>query len=362
MSEQHGGAQTAKPKAVPLNAATQAVPFPAGVYRFSVRTASPVIEGTAATPFPALLVAAAPGTQPGAVEFVGNPSTVCAWLCNVGDVVVTKVGAQGATLILSSMRTASDTQAFDIKVEQIDVPATQKVPAASKEPSLKLRLAVHIRGQGDVQFADSEWAGRVGGGTWIEALSILPEEGLGGSDIECKGLAANGFETPWLSEGAFCGTKGAGVPLVGFAVRLKPSAAARYDVEYSAYFRSGVTVGPLRNGVPCRSKSAGDPLEAVQIRVVKRAAPAVLPSAEAKAGKAPAKSDGKKGPSFSKFREEGAPVAKAADKKPTTKAIPGQAVAPSKAAPSKATSKASPKTAPPAASKSKAIKTSGKRK
>jgi hypothetical protein len=61
------------------------------------------------------------------------------------------------------------------------------------------------------------------------------------------------------------------VPLVGFAVRLKPSAAtAAYDCEYSGYFQSGVTIGPLRNGAPCRSTVANDPLEGVQVRLVPR--------------------------------------------------------------------------------------------
>jgi hypothetical protein len=82
-----------------------------------------------------------------------------------------------------------------------------------------------------------------------------------------------------------CGTKGMSVPLVGFAVRLKSGAAtAAYDCEYSGYFQSRVTVGPLRNGAPCRSTVANDPLEGIQVRLVRRA---VVQSA---AGTAPAKS------------------------------------------------------------------------
>ena len=57
---------------------------------------------------------------------------------------------------------------------------------------------------------------------------------------------------------------------LGFAIRLKPRVAA-YDVEYSGYFQSGLTIGPVRNGIPCRSSVAGDPLEGIQIRLLKRA-------------------------------------------------------------------------------------------
>jgi hypothetical protein len=55
-------------------------------------------------------------------------------------------------------------------------------------------------------------------------------------------------------------------------LRFKAGAAGGYDCEYSGYFHSGLTVGPLRNGVPCRSTVANDPLEGIQVRLVKRAA------------------------------------------------------------------------------------------
>ncbi len=60
----------------------------------------------------------------------------------------------------------------------------------------------------------------------------------------------------------------------GSSQALQPSA---YDCEYSGYYRSGVTVGPLRNGAPCRSTVANDPLEGIQIRIVKRPKAAAVP-------------------------------------------------------------------------------------
>jgi hypothetical protein len=122
-----------------------------------------------------------------------------------------------------------------------------------------------------MRFVDAPWAGRVAPGLWIESFSVLPLEQFGAQDVEYKGLTGSGFETPWLSDDKMCGTKGMAVPLVGFAVRLRASAAtAGYECEYSGYFQSGVTVGPLRNGAPCRSTVANDPLEGIQVRVMKR--------------------------------------------------------------------------------------------
>jgi hypothetical protein len=115
------------------------------------------------------------------------------------------------------------------------------------------------------------WAGLVEPGLWIESYSVKPLETFSARDIEYKGLTATGFETPWLSDGLPCGTQGMAVALIGFAVRLKPSAkAAAYDCEYSGYFQSGTLSGPFRNGAPCRSTVANDPLEGMQIRIVRR--------------------------------------------------------------------------------------------
>ena len=144
---------------------------------------------------------------------------------------------------------------------------------------------------------DVAWAGRVGRGVWIEAFSILPLETLQPSDIEYKGLTANGFETPWLSNNQVCGTRGMGISLVGFAVRLKSSpGSVLYQCEYFGQFQSGIMVGPCRNGAPCRSTDEGDSLECIQVRITKSAA--ILSGAECKADAVAL------GPQFSKFREE----------------------------------------------------------
>jgi hypothetical protein len=134
-----------------------------------------------------------------------------------------------------------------------------------------VHIQAHIRTRGDVMFADAPWAGRVAPGLWIESFSVRPSQHFTAEDIEYKGLTGSGFETPWVSDDQMCGTRGMAVPLVGFAVRLKPgSATSAYDCEYSGYFRSGMMVGPLRNGTPCRSTVANDPLEGIQIRLVRR--------------------------------------------------------------------------------------------
>jgi hypothetical protein len=226
---------------------------------------------------------------------------------------VTKVNGTGATLILTSVR-APGGDVLSIKVERLesraDAVPTQEVASGAEVEStaaarskrsgkptvnparnllrLPVQIGAHIRSRGDMIFADVPWAGRVAPGLWIEAFSVRPLEHFGAQDVEYKGLTGSGFETPWLSDDKVCGTKGMAVPLVGFAVRLKESAAtAGYDCEYSGYFQSGVTIGPLRNGAPCRSTVANDPLEGIQVRLIKHEATA--PLFDVAHGTAPAK-------------------------------------------------------------------------
>jgi hypothetical protein len=271
---------------VALSASVQVLSLPAGLYLCTVRAA----KAHAATAdgqlsLPAVHVGLGPGVPSDRVEF--GPSTHGPWLFAPGDLLVMKIHASGATLILTSVRTPGG-DILDIKVDRLDTrgntvgaasmvqPRTPvEIPAAQPRSDtlpLPVQIGAHIRTRGDMRFADVPWAGRVAPGLWIESFSVQPLELFGAQDIEYKGLTGGGFETAWLSDAKMCGTKGMATPLVGFAVRLKPNpAAAAYDCEYSGYFQSGATVGPLRNGAPCRSTVANDPLEGIQIRLVKRA-------------------------------------------------------------------------------------------
>jgi hypothetical protein len=72
-----------------------------------------------------------------------------------------------------------------------------------------------------------------------------------------------------------CGTRGRGLPLTGFAVRIAPHRADRFDVQYQGSFFIGGISETHRNGDPCRAMTANDALEAVNVRLVER-----IPEAE----------------------------------------------------------------------------------
>jgi len=284
-----------------LSASVQVLPLPAGLYLFSVKSAGPTTpHATSQLALPAMHLSLGPGVKAEQMQFMEGPAGHGAWLFAATDQLVAKVAAGGATLILTSVR-APGGEVLSIKVERLNArldstlafsapvpgvePRPNSGPAAVAPPRaavfgsagthlpLSIQIGAHVRTRGDMIFADVPWAGRIAPGLWIESFSVRPLQQFGAGDIEYKGLTGSGFETPWVSDDQPCGTKGMAVPLVGFALRLKPSpTASGYDCEYSGYFQSGLTVGPLKNGAPCRSTVANDPLEGIQVRIVKHAA------------------------------------------------------------------------------------------
>ena len=75
---------------LPLQAATQAVQFDPGWYRFSVRQAAPTVATAVQLPFPALMVAAGPDVTPAVVEFV----------ITLGIILNTKLGVRDEIFVL----------------------------------------------------------------------------------------------------------------------------------------------------------------------------------------------------------------------------------------------------------------------
>jgi GT2 family glycosyltransferase/glycosyltransferase involved in cell wall biosynthesis len=294
-----------------LSASLQVLPLAPGLYLFSVTSAAPATDrSSTALSLPAMHVGLGPGVHSNQVEFVGSPGTDGAWLFARGDMLVAKINASAALILTSVRAPTGDVLAIEVERLESRTAAAHMPVAVEREPEgslaasreaepyaaaaqrsaagnadeavVPLQIKTHIRSRGDMSFTDTVWAGRVAPGLWMESFCVQPLRHLNAGDIEYKGLTGTGFETPWLSDDQNCGTKGMSVPLVGFAVRLKPGPEnAHYDCEYYGYFHSGTVIGPVRNGAPCRSTVANDPLEGMQVRFVRRAtAPETTAAAE----------------------------------------------------------------------------------
>lgn len=255
-----------------ISATVQAVTLRAGFYAVTVRQGGqPAVPGRLSLPAIQLVVPP-DGVSSGAVEILSSHPG--AWLTRVGDTVLLKVTEEASVLMTSYKNALAGGGSLDVEVQRIDAvgPAseagisTANIQGAFVSP--KVNVLAHIQMEGDQTFSGGGWAGARGANRWMEAIGVMPVEGLTAGDIEYKAVNGGGVETSWTSGGTLCGSWGQGMPLVGFAVRLRGAAAERFDCVYEGEFVGGSRSGPCRNGMICRSDVLGAPLEALLLSFV----------------------------------------------------------------------------------------------
>ena len=292
-----------EPNRATVTSTIQTLKLADGLYAFTIRAAENPPPPAGEIVVPAIRVVPAPLSGPsGRVSLLGSPAAFNDWLTKTGDVVTVQVTGGPCDVVLLSL-SAPGCIPLNLDVRRLDQQSaapTQAAPQPAQAPrgevrpmlpptgappaslpsagppapgqrrAVRAQILTHIQNRGDLPFVSGNWAGMRGQRLWIEAFAVTPLENWPSDAFEYKGRTAGGFETPWLSNGAWCGTRGMGVPLVEFGIRLRPQLAATHDCEYSGAFFSGSVIGPVKNGVPCRSATANDPLEAIQVNVVEK--------------------------------------------------------------------------------------------
>jgi hypothetical protein len=223
--------------------------------------------------------------QGASVAIVSNSGGDANWLGPDGGTLVLKAVAGGGKVFVTTYGIADETALPEVQIvnlERLAQPqilpagaAGQAGAAAPAAPALQGReisreLLLHIERQGDRRFPEMDWAGNPGERLRIEGFAIRPLESIAPGQIEYMAFGPGGRPTPWMSDARLCGTRGRGLPLTGFAVRLAPPLRERFDVEYEGYFFESGPRGPQRNGEPCLPSVGDDPLGAIRVRVVER--------------------------------------------------------------------------------------------
>ena len=247
-------------------ASVQMLMLPPGVYAFSLGSSGPAGEHQEQITLPAIHVGIAPIKSNARVEFYGGPRTLDRWLAFAGDRVIARITGDTAGVLLTSLRRPEDpTLAIDVR--RIDAPADGQAKQADgvHQP----QIMAHVRQLGDL-FLPSESVGPFGPELWIEAFVVKSAGADGAERLEYRGITADGYETPWLTDAVLCGSRGRGTPLLGFAMRPRVAFARKLECRYVGLFGSGRRVGPLVDGSLCRSDLPNDPLEGIELQVIAR--------------------------------------------------------------------------------------------
>ena len=260
------------------------VALEAGFYAFSLADGRRRREPIIGLPLPAIHVCGAEAE--GGFEITDEAGRAGSWLGGGSTTLFVNSRHPGEALVTAYLSREPEAPPVELEIRRLDAGErigasepdgtvrplmTLRLAAAEAGSSVPLDVLAHIRGRGDVQFSGTGVIGRLGPGQWIEAFTVGSSEPVAAA-IEYKGLSADGSETPWLGCGSTCGETGAGLSLLGFAVRQKAAAGntTRLDCEYTGYFQSGAVVGPLRNGAPCLSPHDNDPLEGMALSITPR--------------------------------------------------------------------------------------------
>jgi hypothetical protein len=238
-----------------------------GLHRLVIPASRVAARNVSGLTLPAVFVTAPPSRMGDAVELIGAHDGG-SWIEAAGGAVTLRAPmAGGHVLVTGYGPPGAAAIPLDIELHPIDAVT---VPSAPGSPPLRAAVILHIEREGDCQFTAGGWAGRLGSRRRVEALAVRPLETISSGEIEYKVYSTGGRETPWVSDGRLCGTRGQGLPLTGFAIRLAPHLRSRFDVIYrGAFFASGPAPA-ARNGDACFALQRDDPLEAVEIRIVER--------------------------------------------------------------------------------------------
>jgi hypothetical protein len=257
------GASETDESAAELSATVQVLNLPVGLYAFTVQSGTS--SSASSLRLPALQIAPAPVRAAGVIEFLSGPATLDRWLTASGDVVTVKVSGGEATLLLTSLR-SPQSGVLSVDVRRLDAPAEpSSLPANAVEETRVITL-VHVPYLGDLTFVEG-WAGKPAENLWIEGFSVLVEEPQLPELVEYCGVSEHGDVTEWVTGGELCGARGTGVPLVAFALRVRPELSRQYTCRYRGRFLSGTVIGPFDDGRFCRSEAPGDPLVAMELAI-----------------------------------------------------------------------------------------------
>ncbi len=154
--------------------------------------------------------------------------------------------------------------ASDPSAAPVPPPAAPAPAAEPAQPPANPDIMAHIQRMGDVGCALGEWLGSQGSRQWVEGFGMAPLDGIAPEDLEYQAVLGRNWLSPWVESGKFCGSRGMALPLLGFKVRLKGTAARTHACSYAATFVDGSAVGPVSGGATCEAESLAA-LEAFQI-------------------------------------------------------------------------------------------------
>jgi len=189
-----------------------------------------------------------------------------------GSAALVQVSAPRASIVVTVYQNDLEAVAAPrIRVLRLQNGATvapMPLPVARGQDTGVREVVAHIQTAGDITGKVGDWIGTRGSKQWIEGFSIAPEQ-IADEELEYQVRLGRDWCSPWVNGGVFCGSRGMGLPLLGFNVRIIGDSAARFACSYSATFVDGSTSGPVKGGTMCEAPTRAQ-LESFRLLIDER--------------------------------------------------------------------------------------------
>ena len=132
---------------------------------------------------------------------------------------------------------------------------------------LALKITAHIQNLGDLKGTDGEWIGTKGESKRLELINIKKDSGPQKVKIQYRCHIENKGDTGWMNGGSDCGTRGQGLRLEAFAVRLTGAGAKNYKLFYKCHLENIGDTKFIKSPNVCGTTGESRRLEALFIKI-----------------------------------------------------------------------------------------------
>ena len=246
---------------------------------------------------PPKITVTAEGASKGAISVLTHPDEDAATLWRPGSCLVVRALQPGALSVEIAPRPNSFSRAASVRVETLSqgdpgLPTGADVARRSLSNVSDLILVGHVAVIGDVRVTSGEWLGGPKAPSRIEGISI---EWPGRPDDITLRYAVTTARPHAASQrvvelGAYAGTRGRSLSLVGIALELSGAAAADRRLSVDATFLGSPIVHRVGSRVSLAGPTGREPLVGLrlgleQIGAREQPTPAIAPVGRAAAGR-----------------------------------------------------------------------------
>jgi hypothetical protein len=247
---------------------------------------------------PKVKVTAAPGSDD-AISAILHPDEREAVLWQPGSGLVIQALDAGRLLVEVTPTRAKGSASATVKIETL----TQGKPAveidtsddwetsepgrAAEEIPQDLRVLGHVAGRGDVLVGANEWVGGPSAPSRIEGIAIEWPGKPRDLTVRYAVRTARsnlGSETP-VELGAFAGTRGRALALVGVLIELSGPAAVGYELAVDAVFLGSQATSARGQKIVLAGPTGREPLVGIRLRIEQIVEPSELKSAPVRTSK-----------------------------------------------------------------------------